>query len=70
MNCGLDLDIVPERLLHDGEEIECSDCHSKNIISIDEDEGAFLSRYICRHGKREDEPCAPCEIEDAAEAAP
>lgn len=61
--CGLELPGTtdPKRLYDDGEELKCEDCGARSVISIDEDDGAYLSYYVCVHDKRDDEPCDLCE---------
>lgn len=45
----------------DSEELKCDDCAAVNVVSIDEDEGAYISFYRCEHGLRDDELCDLCE---------
>jgi hypothetical protein len=64
--CGSD---VPTPLeggyWQDGAELTCTDCGAVNHVSCDED-GVVFSFYKCRHGKRDDEACDLCEIEDGS----
>ncbi len=63
-HCGGELVGKDPRLgwYHDCEVIECPDCQAQNLISCDA-ESVYVSSWVCRHDKRDDEPCELCEIE-------
>ena len=57
--CGADLPHT-KGFFTDGETLKCDDCGSTNVVSVDQDE-AYLSHYICSHGKRDEDFCVECE---------
>lgn len=52
----------------DGQEHRCEECQTLNVVHADPDDGAWIGRWICKHGKDEDTPCPECDAEDEARA--
>ena len=60
--CGLPVESIrSDGLYCDGDQIKC-ECGTIVVISVDaEQEEVWIQRYICKHGKEEEEPCPECD---------
>lgn len=48
-------------VVYDGNEYRC-ECGAAVVMSVDA-EDTYVSHYLCKHGKRDDEPCTVCDAE-------
>ncbi len=54
------------------EEIICPECQTVNQIGVEgqdsdpEENTAYVSHWMCKHGVSDDDPCAECDAEDEA----
>jgi hypothetical protein len=72
--CGLAFDPrKPNGMYYDDEEYICAgaDCGATNRIGIDDTcsvpPEAYVSRWICKHGKDDETECSACESAEAGE---
>jgi hypothetical protein len=62
-NCGDDaLESDHQGEFFDGQEGICPSCGATCIVSVSEEDPAYINRWICRHGTDGDDRCDQCQM--------